>query len=120
MWNRRYRERDVAVKVLRIYVTNDLESIVRVGRQLHSPFLASLSGANHKPQRFCKEFVPWKALRHPNVLPLLGVRMVENEFAMVSEWMSNGNINQFVKIHWDANRFDLVCSIQILGILPSR
>ena len=59
-------------------------------------------------QRFCKEFVPWKALRHPNVLPLLGVVMTETEFAMVSAWMPNGNINQFVREHQDANRFELV------------
>ena len=61
-------------------------------------------------QKFCKEFVPWKALRHPNVLPLLGVIMTETEFAMVSEWMFNGNISQFVMAHQDANRFELVGS----------
>lgn len=27
---------------------------------------------------------------------------------MVSEWMPNGNIDQYVKAHWDANRFELV------------
>ena len=52
----------------------------------------------------------WKALRHPNVLPLLGVIMTKTEFSMVSEWMSNGNINQFVAAHQDENRFELVCS----------
>jgi len=36
--------------------------------------------------------------------------MTETEFSMVSEWMSNGNINQFVAAHWDANRFELVRS----------
>jgi serine/threonine protein kinase len=50
----------------------------------------------------------WKALRHPNVLSLLGVIMSETQFAMVSEWMSNGNINEFVKEHLNANRFELV------------
>ena len=35
--------------------------------------------------------------------------MAENEFAMVSEWMSNGNINQFVEAHRGTNRFELVC-----------
>jgi len=59
-------------------------------------------------QMFCKEVVMWKSLRHPNVLPLLGVTMEENLFAMVSEWMINGNINEFVKAHRDANRFELV------------
>ena len=34
--------------------------------------------------------------------------MAGNRFAMVSEWMTNGNINQFVGTHWDANRFELV------------
>ena len=62
-------------------------------------------------QGFCKEFVSWKALRHPNVLPLLGVIMTETESSMVSEWMPNGNINQFVAAHRDANRFELVRSL---------
>jgi hypothetical protein len=34
--------------------------------------------------------------------------MSETQFAMVSEWMPNGNIRDFVKSHRDANRFDLV------------
>ena len=59
-------------------------------------------------QGFCKEFVTWKALNHPNVLPLLGVMVTEDRFAMVSEWMVNGNINQFVTAHREANRFELV------------
>jgi len=59
-------------------------------------------------QGFCKEFVTWKALHHPNVLPLLGVIMTEDRFAMVSEWMTNGNVNEFVTAHRDANRFELV------------
>ena len=47
----------------------------------------------------------WKTLRHPNVLPLLGVTMSNNHFAMVSEWMADGNIVEFVRAHGDANRF---------------
>ena len=34
--------------------------------------------------------------------------MTENRFAMVSEWMTNGNISQFVTTHPGANRFELV------------
>lgn len=34
--------------------------------------------------------------------------MTENRFTMVSGWMTNGNINQFVKAHLNANRFELV------------
>ena len=36
--------------------------------------------------------------------------MAENQFAMMSEWMTNENINQFVKVNRDANRFELVSS----------
>ena len=34
--------------------------------------------------------------------------MSENQFAMVSNWMLNGNINDFVKAHQDVNRLELV------------
>ena len=50
----------------------------------------------------------WKTLRHRNVVPLIGVTMSETRFAMVSDWMVNGNINEFVKAHPDANRLELV------------
>ena len=54
-------------------------------------------------------------LRHPNILPLLGVTMSENRFVMVSEWMVRGNINDFVKADPDADRFGLVCfSFEVL------
>jgi len=52
----------------------------------------------------------WKTLLHPNVLPLIGVTMSETHFAMVSDWMENGNINDFVKTHPGANRLELVGS----------
>jgi len=60
----------------------------------------------------------WKTLRHPNVLPLIGVTMSENQFAMISDWMANGNINDFVKAHPDANRLELVSSSPRI-LLPS-
>jgi len=50
----------------------------------------------------------WKTLRHPNVLPLIGVTMTETQFATVSDWMVNGNINSFVKAHPNADRLELV------------
>ena len=59
-------------------------------------------------QWFCKEVLTWKSLRHPNVLPLMGVMMTDNQLVMVSEWMKNGNINQFVKACVDADRLKLV------------
>lgn len=34
--------------------------------------------------------------------------MSGTQFAMVSKWMPNGNIDQYVKTRPDANRFELV------------
>ena len=50
----------------------------------------------------------WRFLRHTNVLPLTGVVMSENRFAMVSEWMTNGRIVEFVAEHPDVDRLELV------------
>jgi len=50
----------------------------------------------------------WRSLRHPNVLALMGVTMSETRFAMVSEWMVHGNINDFVKAHPEVDRLGLV------------
>ena len=59
-------------------------------------------------QRFCREGVAWKHLRHPNILPLFGVTISRQKFAMVSEWMENGNINQFIETEPHVNRLVLV------------
>jgi len=59
-------------------------------------------------QRFCREGVAWKHLRHPNILPLIGVTVSNQRFAMVSSWMENGNINEFVEKDRHANRIELV------------
>ena len=34
--------------------------------------------------------------------------MGTHHFAMASEWMVNGNINEFIKAHRDVNRLELV------------
>ncbi|KAF9778185.1 kinase-like domain-containing protein [Thelephora terrestris] len=58
--------------------------------------------------RFCKELITWKSLQHPNVLPLQGAIMTGGQFAMVSEWMADGNIKEFIAARQDANRFELL------------
>ena len=51
----------------------------------------------------------WKTLHHPNILPLLGATMFDNRFVMVSEWMAQGNIKEFVKANPNVDRLGLVC-----------
>ena len=35
--------------------------------------------------------------------------MSESQFAIVSDWMANGNINEFLRGNPDVNRVELVC-----------
>jgi len=109
VWMGEHQGRKVAVKVLKVYSTSDFNKITSVSHHQGLPgvcigelMLATIA------QMFCKEVVTWKSLHHPNVLPLLGVTMGERLFAMVSEWMVNGNITEFVEAHRDVNRFELV------------
>ena len=57
--------------------------------------------------KFVKEVNAWKWLRHDNILPLFGV-LDSLPFSMVSEFMENGNIVNFVKVHPNHNRLQLV------------
>lgn len=92
VWKGEHNGCGVAVKVLRVYATSDLSKTI---------------------SRFCKEVVTWNTLRHPNVVPLLGVSMDNHHFAMVSEWMVNGNVNEFIKAHREANRFELLKDVAV-------
>lgn len=48
-------------------------------------------------QKFSKEAVVWKDLKHQNILPLTGVMTTgPHELAMISDWMEHGNINEFI------------------------
>jgi len=55
------------------------------------------------------EVVTWRALHHPNILPLLGVTMTENQLVMVSKWMPKGNIREFTEANPDVDRLGLAC-----------
>ena len=61
----------------------------------------------------------WRFLRHSNVLPLMGALMSGNWFAMVSEWMPNGNINQYIKARPEVNRLRLVRPLCTFASLAS-
>jgi len=99
-----YEGRQVAIKVVRVYVTSDLD-IIRSVSILPMP---SWSAFMDESQRFCREGVAWKHLRHPNILPLLGVSLNKHRFALVSEWMENGSINEFGEKDRYVNRSELV------------
>ena len=102
-----YRGRAVAMKMLRLCLTSDLDKCMKVNATPHVlPNLPLIQ----RPQRFFREAVAWRHLRHPNILPLLGMSLdpTGKKFAMVSEWMVHGNINEFVAMSEGVNRVQLV------------
>ena len=112
VWRGQYNGQEVAAKALRVSLSTDFKPT----RKVSPPQLAvSVNKPTRPHQRFCREVTLWKTLHHPNVLPLLGVTMAEKRFVMVSEWMENGNINEFTKAQTDVNLFELVRSP--LGVL---
>jgi len=69
-------------------------------------FIASTQGHLWTLQSFFKEVVLWKNLRHPNIVPFIGV--TTNPLQLVLEWMPNGTLTEFVEKNPSASRIDLV------------
>ncbi|KAG8896485.1 hypothetical protein FRB99_008869, partial [Tulasnella sp. 403] len=55
-------------------------------------------------QQFRREAAVWARLRHENILPLLGVCVLESTLHMVSPFMANGNVREYVTFNPGANR----------------
>lgn len=52
----------------------------------------------------------WKHLRHPNILPLIGATVRDHELRLISEWVDQGDITDYVsrKENLEVNRIELV------------
>lgn len=60
-----------------------------------------------------REIIIWGQLQHPNILPFYGVYHLndaEERICLVSPWMENGTLVDYLKACPDANRLLLVCS----------
>ncbi|KAF9785470.1 kinase-like domain-containing protein [Thelephora terrestris] len=58
---------------------------------------------------FCKEAITWKRLEHPNVVSFIGV--TQNPLQIVSEWMPNGTVREYVNENPGANRVGLLLDV---------
>ena len=97
----------MCVKVLRMYNANTN----------HPKGSLAVCGIREAPARsvgadiskaFFGEAVVWKRLRHPNVVPFLGVTTAPLQ--LVSEWMPNGTLTEYVNTNPGADRISLVCN----------
>ena len=58
------------------------------------------------PQTFHQVAVNSKHLAHPNIVPLLGVTIDPPQ--LISDWMSGGNLTDYITNNPDTNRLHLV------------
>ncbi|KAJ3862367.1 hypothetical protein EV359DRAFT_10643, partial [Lentinula novae-zelandiae] len=81
IWRGAVNNQSVCLKVLRLVIEPDEEVRQRIRRQ------------------FCNEALLWRQLKHPNILPLLGVNeeIFSPSFCLVSPWMANKDIITYLK-----------------------
>ena len=50
----------------------------------------------------------WKHLEHPNIVPLLGITIAPSPLQLISDWISGGNLTEYIGDHPEADRLGLV------------
>ncbi|KAK7437402.1 Rho guanine nucleotide exchange factor [Stygiomarasmius scandens] len=90
------------LKVVRIYGESDVQKLLK---------------------GFLKEAILWKQLKHPNVLPFLGLYFLDDtkqRICLISPWMEHGNLRQYLQDHCDKPidrvllAYDVACGLSYL------
>ena len=55
----------------------------------------------------------WKRIPHPNIVPFLGISKAPAPLSMVSEWMPNGNVREYIAKNPEISRLQLVRELGI-------
>ncbi|KAJ7267300.1 kinase-like domain-containing protein, partial [Mycena rebaudengoi] len=76
IWKGLVRGQHVSVKVMRIFQQDDIEVVVK---------------------EFGREALIWRQLSHPNLLPFFGLYYWDRRLCLVSPWMENGNVLEFLR-----------------------
>ncbi|KAJ7279149.1 hypothetical protein C8J57DRAFT_1305684 [Mycena rebaudengoi] len=74
-------------------------------------------------QQFCREALVWQSLRHPHILPLIGIdrESFPMSLCMVSPWMEHGTVLKYLEEHGRRNVDKLLSEIALgLQYLHSR
>ncbi|CAE6521846.1 unnamed protein product [Rhizoctonia solani] len=65
-------------------------------------------------KRAARELYLWSRMEHPNIHRLQGVIMFRDQYlGMVSEWMENGNLHEYLRKYPDIGRFELCLDIAL-------
>jgi len=120
IWKGQIQGQAVAIKVLRVYRHSDVAKLMKVQSVNHIGIL----DADLSMQKCSHEMAVWRQLLHPNILPLYGVYHLHGDksrVSLVSPWMENGNIVQYLQQAPDTYRYPLVRQLTIkllVNVLP--
>ncbi|KAF7362739.1 Protein kinase domain-containing protein [Mycena venus] len=78
IWKGAVGGQTVCVKIMRIFQADQVQTLLK---------------------EFSREALIWRQLCHPNVLPFFGLYYLENRLCLVSPWMENGNIMEFLRFN---------------------
>ena len=59
----------------------------------------------------CREAVTWGPLKHPNIVPLVGI--IITSFQLISIWMPGGTLLEYIRKRPDADLIGLVGSLSL-------
>ncbi|KAF8602236.1 WD40 repeat-like protein [Ceratobasidium sp. AG-I] len=66
-----------------------------------------VKGDKKSTKRMMRELYNWSKATHKNVQPLSGIIMFQGHLGMVSPWMENGTLKQYIESNPSANRYQL-------------
>ncbi|KAF8150262.1 kinase-like domain-containing protein [Mycena galopus ATCC 62051] len=78
IWKGLVNEHSVCVKIMRIFQNDRVEDLLK---------------------EFSREALIWRQLCHPNLLSFFGLYYLDNRLCLVSPWMENGNVVEFLRKH---------------------
>ncbi|KAJ7689483.1 kinase-like domain-containing protein [Mycena rosella] len=91
IWKGLVRGESVSVKIMRIFRDGDVKVALK---------------------EFGREALLWRQLSHPNLLPFFGLYYLDNRLCLVSPWMSNGHVLEFLEnAPPDTDRLSLILDI---------
>lgn len=99
----------VAVKRLRVYLQDD-PKFTKVRCDLSNLFSEyNLKVRLATMQRLAREVQIWSMVSHTNILPLMGYALQGDRYpALVTEWMENGTIAEYVRKNYYVDVLSLV------------
>ncbi|ESK88480.1 serine threonine-protein kinase nrc-2 [Moniliophthora roreri MCA 2997] len=95
IWKGSAGDQAVCLKVIRIHIEGDHQKRDKIY------------------STFCQEALLWTHLKHPNVLPFLGVNteLFPSRFCLISPWMANGDIISFLQQFPNHDRLKSIAEI---------